>query len=114
LGMHRSGTSLVANWLYECGLHLGERLLAGSPYNEKGYFEDLDFLDVHEQIFRFNNIAYGGFTPPLDISLNDYYESKIKSLVELKNSLNGQWGWKEPRSCLFIDYYKNLIPSARY
>ena len=43
LGMHRSGTSLVANWLHDCGLHVGDRLLEGTFANEKGYFEDLIF-----------------------------------------------------------------------
>src|ERR1700741_5450654 len=105
LGMHRCGTSVAANWLHECGLFLGDRLLEKSLHNKNGYFEDLDFLEIHEQIFRANQIYYGGFTPPLDFILSDYYKNKLKFLIEFKNSLRTQWGWKEPRTCLFIDHY---------
>jgi len=27
---------------------------------------------------------------------------------------NEEWGWKEPRTCLFMDEYNQLIPSAFY
>lgn len=38
-GMHRSGTSLVARLLHECGFHLGreDELLAPNPANVEGY-----------------------------------------------------------------------------
>ena len=114
LGMHRSGTSLVANWLHNCGLHLGDKLFEESLYNKKGYFEDSDFIEVHEEIFRLNNISSGGFMPPLDITLDAECKNKMKMLVDNKNYMREQWGWKEPRTCLFIDYYKKLIPSAKY
>jgi hypothetical protein len=48
--MHRSGTSLISQWLSHCGLHLGERLLGPGIGNAEGHFEDLDFLEFHEQI----------------------------------------------------------------
>ena len=35
-------------------------------------------------------------------------------MIELKNSMRQQWGWKEPRTCLFVDEYKGLLPSAKY
>jgi len=51
-GMHRSGTSCVANLLLEMGLDLGERssLLPGDEWNERGYFEDPDVTFLNESL----------------------------------------------------------------
>ncbi|HVX29275.1 MAG TPA: hypothetical protein VHA53_02260, partial [Nitrolancea sp.] len=46
-GMHRSGTSLTANWLAQCGLDVGQDLLAGLPDNPTGHFEDRSFVYLH-------------------------------------------------------------------
>ena len=45
--MHRSGTSLISNWLHHCGLQLGEHLLEAGNGNEEGHFEDVEFLRMH-------------------------------------------------------------------
>ena len=42
LGMHRSGTSVLARALPVLGISLGERLLPAHPCNPKGFFEDAD------------------------------------------------------------------------
>lgn len=113
--MHRSGTSLVASWINELGINLGDHLLGGDYSNKKGHFEDLDFLNFHKEILEFQGYDNKGLHPDIEIrSFNDYQQRKIKHLIELKNSLRDQWGWKEPRTCLFLDTYKILLPDASY
>ena len=51
LGMHRSGTSVTANWLNLCGLNLGDELYGASKFNKNGYYEDIEFLELHMKIF---------------------------------------------------------------
>ncbi|HTH82124.1 MAG TPA: hypothetical protein VL490_04275 [Mucilaginibacter sp.] len=114
LGMHRSGTSLVAGWLNSCQLNLGDRLAGGGIGNKKGHFEDLDFLELHEEILFHYKINKTGLIPPFNFELNEYYTKKLKSNVQFKNSLHEQWGWKEPRTCLFIKQYAALLPKAKY
>ena len=48
VGMHRSGTSLITQWLYRCGLSIGNKLAPADIGNVEGYFEDSDFLKLHE------------------------------------------------------------------
>jgi len=43
-GMHRSGTSLISQWLNRCGLNLGENMIGASSGNVEGHFEDIDFI----------------------------------------------------------------------
>jgi len=114
LGMHRSGTSLVSGWLSRCGLNFGDRLLGANQSNESGHFEDLDFLNLHEEILSYYKIIKNGLISPFNFTLNAYYYKKLKSNIDFKNSLHKQWGWKEPRTCLFINYYKELLPKAKY
>jgi hypothetical protein len=114
LGMHRSGTSLVANWLHDLGINMGDRLVGPMYSNRKGHYEDADFHDLHEQIFNYSNIQTGGLVPPLEIKMNPYFEERMISLIRLKSILHPQWGWKEPRTCLFSEQYRKLLPHAKY
>lgn len=113
LGMHRSGTSLLSNWLYEMGLNVGNNLIGKSKSNQKGHFEDIDFHNIHEKILRENNISYGGFfNINSKIKVSSLNFEMIKNLIEQRNDANINWGWKEPRTCLFLDVYNNLLPEA--
>jgi hypothetical protein len=114
VGMHRSGTSLISNWLYRCGLQLGEHLLEAGNGNVEGHFEDVEFLKMHEEILLSNDFPPEGYVydQPIDISV--YHVEKLKSIIRVKNDLYEQWGWKEPRTCLFLDLYRELLPDAKY
>ena len=53
-GMHRFGTSLVANLLYSCGLYMGEAedMMPATVDNPKGYWENRKFIDLNDEILR--------------------------------------------------------------
>ncbi len=114
LGMHRSGTSVAAQWLHACGLHLGDRLIGSSVGNDKGHYEDLDFHDLHEEVFRANRVPYGGLKRIYQLNISNDQKLKFKGLVERKNSRHKTWGFKDPRTCLLTDIYEDLIDSATY
>lgn len=114
VGMHRSGTSLVTNWLYHCGLQVGECLLAANQGNVEGHFEDVEFLKMHEEILTSNNFPATGYVYEKDIPVSIYQHEKLKTIIRIKNQRYKQWGWKEPRTCLFLDLYRKLLPNAKY
>jgi len=119
LGMHRSYTSMVAAWLRKCGLDIGEDLLAAGVGNEFGHFEDNDFLSVHESILQANGLPPSGLhaegqdsfaqTQYANITVSPDHRSHIEQLVRTKPM---QFGWKDPRTCLFLDTYRELLPAA--
>lgn len=111
-GMHRSGTSLITHWLNECGLQLGEN--STKTTNIDGHHEDIEFLKLHEEILRDNHLPETGLTDEHNIEVSLYHKEKLKSVIKVKNRLYPQWGWKDPRTCLFLDTYKELLPDARY
>lgn len=113
-GMHRSGTSLISHWLHDCGLQIGESLLEGGKGNEEGHFEDVEFLRMHEEILTRKGLAADGLRPPYDIVPTPYEKAKMQAIISVKNTSFAQWGWKEPRTCLFLRTYTELLPNAKY
>ena len=114
LGMHRSGTSLITNWLYNCGLQVGTELMGPGPGNTEGHFEDIDFYKLHMEILKDNNLDDSGIIDYTRVNISSAYKEEIKSLIESKNKQFDQWGWKEPRTCLFLDFYREILPDAYY
>src|SRR5919199_998060 len=64
-GMHRSGTSMVARLLADCGLDLGPQsaLLPPREHNPAGHWEHASFVRVNDKLIK----ARGGwwYCPPL-------------------------------------------------
>src|SRR5579864_4713795 len=50
LGMHRSGTSALTGMLHHLGVALGDRLMAATPDNPRGYWEHGDIVAIHERL----------------------------------------------------------------
>lgn len=62
LGMHRSGTSVLARVLGLCGADLGTRLIGASAGNEDGHWEDAFAVEIHDRLLA----AFGaGWDDPL-------------------------------------------------
>ena len=114
LGMHRSGTSLITSWLHKCGLEVGESLMEAGVGNIEGHFEDTEFYKMHMEILRDNNLNDSGIIDQSVDHISSYHKEKIKSIIRVKNRLFGQWGWKDPRTCLFLKHYRELLPQAYY
>ena len=112
--MHRSGTSLITNWLYHCGLQVGECLVKANEGNKEGHYEDVEFLRMHEEILAGNGLSPGGLVHDQQISISEYQLEKLKAVIRVKDHRFEQWGWKEPRTCLFLDIYRELLPGAKY
>lgn len=114
LGMHRSGTSLITQWLTKMGLSVGERLIGPGNGNSDGHFEDIDFCNLHQEILMENNLPDTGLIPE---SVNDVpadYKKQLLNVIGLKSMMNPAFGWKDPRTCLFLKTYRELLPAARY
>jgi len=103
-GMHRSGTSLTANWLKENGLFVGDNLMSGKFDNVKGHFEDFKILNIHENALEKLGLKSDGLNLS---SVSRFFldESMIQKIEQLINSRKDKkiWGWKEPRGTLFLN-----------
>ena len=113
-GMHRSGTSLTASLLQSAGVDIGNNLLGESSSNPKGHFENLEFFDFHQSVLRSTGISEAGWTLQKDIPIPEYYIDVAKLLIQKNVSLTQPWGWKDPRTTLFLDFWRNLISAPKF
>lgn len=117
-GMHRSGTSLVAQYLGECGLHVGDNLTS-SHFNQSrkfygGHHEDQDFSNFHKSVLRkklISDFPTRSFRIPVRVGKQD--RDSATALVKSRYSL-AQWSWKDPRTTLFLEFWDEVIENLSY
>ena len=111
-GMHRSGTSLVASLLRHAGVDLGPNLIGPDEGNRYGYFEDVDFNTFHGDIltgFEQSHLVQDAEA----LAEKPEEKERARELVEQRSTRN-LWGFKDPRTCLFLDFWHGLLPQAAY
>jgi hypothetical protein len=126
LGMHRSGTSLVAELLDALGLFQGHEL---QEDHESTYFLDLNDTFLKRIGAAWDNPAPArGFledSAGLDLTARclaaDMTSKGLKRFLGLKRYLkarslekfDGLWGWKDPRTVFILPAWLSVFPSAK-
>ena len=111
-GMGRSGTSLMASYLHACGVSMGEDLLGPLRGNPLGHFEDLDFLNFHKKLLMDNGSSL--YSPRRHLSISEEARRSAVSLIQARNLQHRVWGWKDPRTTLFLRFWAEIQPSIRF
>jgi hypothetical protein len=120
LGMHRSGTSLVSRILNLLGVYLGapHDLTNAGADNPKGYWEHYPIALLNDELLA----RFGGSwdEPPAfpeawtrDPGLADL-KVKAHAVVSEAFSAAPVWGWKDPRTCLTLPFWQDVVGSIRY
>jgi len=123
LGMHRSGTSIFTRILSDIGVFVGKDL---NVHCESKFFMNLNnelLSGVHAYWDTPSNVLSIQDDPATDY-LTDVIRRKIKSFSfttsylgwrnSIFNSVPQLWGWKDPRTILFIPLYADLFKKARF
>ena len=115
-GMHRSGTSLTASWLQGCGLVIDNgRLLGASAHNTRGHFEDSDLVEHHSHAIIAQVCNSSGWKTVEPRALRFQWRSRASLALEIAKRMMKYptWGFKDPRSALFLDEWRWLAPGIR-
>ncbi|MGL5082748.1 MAG: sulfotransferase [Microcoleaceae cyanobacterium] len=112
-GMHRSGTSLVTGILQSAGLHVGQELIEANEWNAKGYFENVEFVEFHKDVLGSQKISEDGWTLQENIGVEEQHRDQAEQIVA-EHSMFSLWGWKDPRTTLFLNFWANLLPEANF
>lgn len=112
-GMHRSGTSLVSSLFQKTGVNIGDNLVGSFKGNPRGHFEDVDFYNFHEKVL--GRFEQNHLVQTIDVlgELTAAETAAAMSLIEARRN-HEVWGWKDPRTALFLNDWHNLLPQARY
>jgi hypothetical protein len=120
LGMHRSGTSLVAQLLHALDLDLGPEahLMGPSEDNPAGHWENEPIADLNDEIL--DRLGGTWWEPP---ELPPGWERaseladlrrEARKLIDEDFAGRQRWGFKDPRICLTLPLWQTVLPPMRY
>lgn len=118
LGIPRSGTSAVAGICHHLGLYMGDEFLPAGRNNEKGFFEDVRFVDLHFCVsVVFEGCRYEPEIPTM--TTRDFFSDmgprwtrRYTDMVRGRDRLS-LWGVKEPRFCYLLPHFLTLVNDVR-
>lgn len=96
VGPPRSGTSAVAGLLHRMGVHMGDEFLPANVHNPKGFYEDLDFVEINAKLLA------GVEDPLVEPRWTPALEEEYTHLVRRKVAQHDLWGVKDPRLCMTL------------
>ncbi len=116
-GMHRSHTSMLARVLVDLGVYMGPPGSFSDPTedNQAGYWEDLRFQAINEQLLA----LFGGKWDRPTLPSNWLSDPRVGKLREearaviASNQGHEPWGWKDPRTCLTLAFWADLIDDLK-
>ncbi|MEA5422257.1 glycosyltransferase [Synechococcus sp. CCY9202] len=124
VGMHRSGTSLLARMLEQLGFDLGADPLPADSGNPDGYHEDQPVVSLNRQLLQaavphqqpawpdWGWSSSGIFRP--DAAAEAIRPKAAAYLAQRSRSAGDQlWGWKDPRTTLLLPFWQSLSTGAR-
>jgi hypothetical protein len=134
IGMHRSGTSMLADLLKQLGMFLGY----GIQHNESIFFNHLNLYIEDVCNCGWDNpesLVYLDGCSPIRSIVLDYLHKRLtgpdvtlyfrplrlnrlfpKIMWKRRSfkELNSSWGWKDPRNTFTAGLWKELFPNAKY
>jgi hypothetical protein len=115
LGLSRCGTSYLASFLRANGVDLGANLGQAGYVNPRGFYEDRSIVNFHRRLLA-KGEPRGADIPllvgPRGPAPNAAEEEEAVRILETL-AKPGLWGWKDPRTLLFIDFWLGLLPDAK-
>ena len=116
LGMMRTGTSAVAGVLELLGAHFGPRNACSSPTSRipPGFASTGGSSTLNNELL--GRLGGTWYAPPAlrvgwadDPELDDLRE-RAAELVESDLAPHDVWAWKDPRTCLTLPFWRELVP----
>ena len=114
LGMHRSGTSVLARLLNMMGAYFGpEGISTGANQeNPKGFWERRDVRQLNDYVLNsvgcdWNKISDFNIKDVPEEVINKFKIEGAKIILEMDS--HRPWMLKEPRLCLLFDLWKELL-----
>jgi hypothetical protein len=113
LGMHRSGTSGLSGILSKLGISPPQTLMRADPGNEKGYFESVPLMHLHDEILASAGTRWDDWR----LFHPEWYETasasalREKAVAILKSEFSDSAAFflKDPRVCRFAPFWLSIF-----
>lgn len=113
LGMHKSGTTLVARMLHEAGIDMVEAA-SELAYDEGNHYERRATSELNKEVlgcFSANSARVRRRCYPQDIPAS--VRAKAERLVAQLEATKSNWGFKDPRTCLTYEFWRDVLPAHK-
>lgn len=117
LGMHRSGTSAITRGLQVMGVNLGGRLMpAHREVNAKGFWEDLDFHALNEEMLGALGSGWHYLSPirrqDVETLRHKGFHTRAIELLRAKIGDSPVYGIKDPRITKLLPFWKEVFDQS--
>lgn len=110
LGMHKSGTSLIAEMLDKAGISMVDEAQQAS-YEDGAYYERQSCYQLNMKILGWTDeeLLY----KPSQATLNSEQRAEMRAIIQQNHSHHKDWGFKDPRTCLTYPLWAQELPPHR-
>lgn len=110
LGMHKSGTSLAAEILHKSGISMVNTDPVGT-YEDGAYYERQDCFQLNMAILGWSDeeLLYC----KSELALTPVQAAQMRTIIAENEALGGDWGFKDPRTCLTYSLWSKYLPPHR-
>lgn len=113
LGMHKSGTTLVAEILHKSGIPMiGDK--DGDPSYDKGIkYERVSTANLNKDILNSWDVESFNIRGSENLNLSDQKRNRMIEIIRECQSRSDDWGFKDPRTCLTYQLWDSQLPEHR-
>ena len=112
MGMHKSGTTLIARTLHESGIVMGQDFPLGIDYG-KAKYEAKWVQQINDRILGANRQVLSSRVTssllPKDGPSKEIYNLMRDGIMQQQEK-HDSWGFKDPRAVLTYPYWKKVLP----
>jgi hypothetical protein len=113
LGMHRSGTSVLAGVVEKLGLTGGARssMIAADQFNSDGYWEQRSLVEWHDWVLGLCGGWASAPAPECDLAKTAAVIEDVRGSGErlVRSLYDGPWFMKDPRQCLAMPIWSAIL-----
>ena len=115
LGMHKSGTTLVSQMLHRSGIDMGDGFEDGGSYDEGNQWERREAFLINLELCGCSEKGYFSLDHYSEIrgELREEQASEMSEMIRRCEESGGDWGFKEPLTCLTYPLWKRVLPPHR-
>ena len=113
LGMHKSGTTLVSELLHKSGINMVDSYQESLDYKSGNQIERTSTLSLNQKILQSDGVHSLHIPFEKTIELIPDHQKQMIEIIENCQSKYGDWGFKDPRSCITYPLWKENLPEHK-
>jgi hypothetical protein len=120
LGMHKSGTTLIAEILHKSGIYMGQDFDSGQNYYSGNHYESYLANVINAELlkipFGHSSLKQMNFEKIIRQQLKSYQQNRSQGICQYISQMNQaypQWGMKSPWLTFTYDAWAKYLPDHR-